>query len=214
MSSSYGTLVTEFKADESGNFEGYGAVFNNVDLGGDVILPGAFKESLRERSVAMLWAHDPTQVVGKWDEVKEDSHGLFVRGRFAETALGRDTHTLVKMQAATGLSIGYGVREKNYRSNGDRELVKLLLGEVSVLPMPMNEEARITMVKSYAQGSPRELEHVLRDAGMSSKFAKTVVSGLCNRDEEEQDPLAKWLAGVKSGTDATEREIIRNAIRG
>ncbi|WP_323824179.1 HK97 family phage prohead protease, partial [Pseudomonas aeruginosa] len=29
-------------ADEAGNFEGYAAVFDNVDLGDDVILKGAF----------------------------------------------------------------------------------------------------------------------------------------------------------------------------
>lgn len=33
----------EVKAvDDAGNFEGYASVFNNVDLGDDVILPGAF----------------------------------------------------------------------------------------------------------------------------------------------------------------------------
>ena len=30
--------------DEAGNFEGYAAVFNNVDLGDDVILPGLSPE--------------------------------------------------------------------------------------------------------------------------------------------------------------------------
>ncbi len=30
----------------AGIFEGYVSVFNNVDLGGDVILPGAFTDSL------------------------------------------------------------------------------------------------------------------------------------------------------------------------
>lgn len=33
----------EVKAvDEAGNFEGYASVFNNIDLGDDIILPGAF----------------------------------------------------------------------------------------------------------------------------------------------------------------------------
>ncbi len=36
-------VALETKADAStGEFEGYGAIFGNVDLGGDVIIKGAF----------------------------------------------------------------------------------------------------------------------------------------------------------------------------
>lgn len=36
--------------DDAGNFEGYAAIFNNVDLGDDVILPGAFTRVKTTRS--------------------------------------------------------------------------------------------------------------------------------------------------------------------
>ena len=32
-----------------GNFEGYASLFNREDLGHDIVMPGAFRESLRER---------------------------------------------------------------------------------------------------------------------------------------------------------------------
>lgn len=59
---------------------GYGAVFNNEDLGGDIILPGAFKRSLsewtkRKSMPAMLWQHMSDQVIGAWDDIAEDDRG-------------------------------------------------------------------------------------------------------------------------------------------
>ncbi len=46
----------ELKAvDEAGNFEGYAAVFNNVDLGDDVILPGAFTRVKQPGAESSSW---------------------------------------------------------------------------------------------------------------------------------------------------------------
>ena len=43
-----------------GSFEGLAAVYGNVDLGGDVIEPGAFNKTLAEKNfeVPILWQHD------------------------------------------------------------------------------------------------------------------------------------------------------------
>ena len=49
-------------ADASGVFEGYASLFDREDLGRDVIVPGAFRQSLSERGaqgVRMLYQHDP-----------------------------------------------------------------------------------------------------------------------------------------------------------
>ena len=46
--------------DASGVFEGYASLFGVVDLGRDVVMPGAFRESLSRRGVSgvkMLWQH-------------------------------------------------------------------------------------------------------------------------------------------------------------
>jgi HK97 family phage prohead protease len=82
-------------------FEGHGAVFGNVDLGGDVILPGAFKRTLAEHKAngslpAMFWMHNPDRVPGKWLEVAEDDKGLAVKGELAQTDLGKEIHILLK----------------------------------------------------------------------------------------------------------------------
>ncbi len=48
-------------AEANGIFEGYASLFNMRDLGNDVVMPGAFATSLRERGrqgVKLLWQHD------------------------------------------------------------------------------------------------------------------------------------------------------------
>ncbi len=51
----------------SGMFEGYASLFGTADLGRDVVLRGAFAESLRKRApagVKMLWQHDAAEPIG------------------------------------------------------------------------------------------------------------------------------------------------------
>ena len=92
-------------AVDSGAFEGYGAVFDVVDTYRDVILPGAFAETLAEharRGTAprMLWFHDPGKAIGSWSDFREDERGLYCSGRLdldhpeAAAALGCPAGTL------------------------------------------------------------------------------------------------------------------------
>ena len=70
------------KAD--GSFEGYASLFGTEDLGRDVVMPGAFRKSLLKRGargVKLLYQHEPNEVIGTWEEIKEDARGLFVRGQ-------------------------------------------------------------------------------------------------------------------------------------
>src|SRR5262245_1760553 len=84
---SFGLRGLKFAGDdeEAGTFTGYGAVFNNVDAGGDLIVKGAFKETLREwkkerKLPKMLWQHGGGWAgsaadmlpIGKWLSMEED----------------------------------------------------------------------------------------------------------------------------------------------
>ena len=75
----------QFKADikmpmddeekEEGVFEGYGSVFNNTDLGNDVIKKGAFEKSLKKKGpkgVKMLYQHKSDMPIGVYEEIRED----------------------------------------------------------------------------------------------------------------------------------------------
>jgi HK97 family phage prohead protease len=169
-------------------FEGYGAVFGNVDSYGDVIQPGAFAESLAVAAKSEVWpamllqhggwgmgAEDMTPI-GIWTSLSEDGVGLKVTGKLADTARGREAYALLKMDprpAISGLSIGYIPKEWAQRSKPEeprRTLKKVDLMEVSLVTFPANGKARISAVKSLDEiVSIRDAEAYLRDAGGFSK---------------------------------------------
>ena len=141
-----GLVVTEGAA-----VEGYASVFGVADQGGDVVLPGAYAASLKRmgsegRRVKMLWQHDPSQPLGVWDEVREDGHGLWVKGRvLTDLARGREAAALLAAGAIDGLSIGYRTIRADRDAKGRRLLAEVELWEVSLVTFPMLPEARVAV---------------------------------------------------------------------
>jgi uncharacterized protein len=190
------------------SFEGYGSVFGVVDAYDDIVAPGAFRRSLAEwrtkkAAPAMLWQHDPHQPTGVWDDLREDAHGLFVRGRLAPTQLGRDAHALLKMGALSGLSIGFRTRKSETdNDSGLRTLTDIELWEVSIVTFPANDPARITGVKADGTWpTEREFEGLLRDAGFSRTDAKSIIAKGYRRQAprdaaQEADPEAELLSSL------------------
>lgn len=174
---------------DKGSFSGYGSVFNVIDKGGDIVMPGAFSESLTAwgksgRTVPVLWQHDPGQPIGAWEQLKEDDHGLLGDASLwlDEAPYARLAHKGMQTKTITGLSIGY--RVKKYSVNPDTKvysLEKLDLVEISVVTNPMNDDARVENVKSMiAAGilpSLKEFEDFLREAGFSKSQATAIANG-------------------------------------
>jgi HK97 family phage prohead protease len=152
----------------SGVFTGYAARFNSADLGRDLILPGAFSESIAQRGphgVRMLFQHDPSEPIGTWLELREDTRGLFVRGRLiSEIARGREVLSLMRAGAIDGLSIGFRTVEgRTHPKTGIRRLSKIDLWEISVVTFPMHPGARVAALK-HAPVRERHLAATIRNA--------------------------------------------------
>jgi HK97 family phage prohead protease len=167
-----GLVVTEGAA-----VSGYASVFGLRDQGGDVVMPGAYAASLeRLRAgggrVRMLWQHDPAQPIGLWDEVREDSRGLFVKGRLlTEVAKGREAAALLVAGAVDGLSIGYRTLRAEKLAGGGRRLLELELWEVSLVTFPMLPVARIA-----AKGAVPE-DGLLADLARGLEAARAALRG-------------------------------------
>ena len=129
--------------------EGYASLFGQVDQGSDMVQRGAYRASLEGlakagQRVKMLWQHDPAQPIGVWDEVREDEHGLYVKGRLlADVARGREAAALIEAGAIDGLSIGYRTKKAQKDTGGRRLLSELELLEVSLVTFPMLPDARV-----------------------------------------------------------------------
>ncbi len=131
--------------DTEGRFAGYASVFNKLDSGGDIVLPGAFTKSLAKRRgrIRLLFQHDPKEPVGTWESMAEDGHGLFVTGRLVPGVPRSDAlRRLIENRALDGLSIGFRTIKAS-RRDGNRLLHEIDLYEVSIVTFPMMEEARI-----------------------------------------------------------------------
>ena len=133
----------------TGEFEGYASLFGVPDLGRDMVLPGAFRDSLLQRgpaAVRMLWQHDPAEPIGRWIALAEDARGLRVRGRLnGSVARAREVAALLQDGGVDGLSIGFRVVEADRdRAKGIRRLRRIDLWEISVVTFPMLPGARIS----------------------------------------------------------------------
>lgn len=168
--------------EENGTIKGYANLFGVRDQGGDVVMPGAFADSLAAgRHVAMLWQHDPAQPIGRWTLVREDEKGLYVEGRLSlKTQRGLEAYEMLKDGIIKGLSIGYRV-ERSKKTAAGRELWKVGLWEISLVTFPMQVEASVEGVKSFEDGNfamlKRDVEKLVRDAGFSAVEAKAAAAG-------------------------------------
>lgn len=187
----------KFAPDEvakDGSFEGYGAIFGNVDSYGDVILKGAFKASLRDWAKAkslppMLVQHGGWMMtdmdalpIGKWLEMSEDDTGLRVKGQLInlDTERGKTIYGAMKEGVLDGMSIGYRAKKFSYGTKPDeprRTLEMVDLVELSVVTFPANGKARVDAVKA-ADLSERDMERLLtQDAGLSRSVARRLMAG-------------------------------------
>lgn len=211
-------------ATGAGVITGYGSVFHTQDSQGDVVLPGAFMQSLAARKAAgrgfppMRLMHgaalggDP-RPVGTWTSMQEDAKGLRVEGRLAgqDTETGRYNAALVRDGALRGLSIGYTIGQNGVsygRTPGQprRTLKALNLHELSIVDDPSNEGALIENIKSAANvTSHPDFEDFLCAAGFSKGAARKLASGgwsaLKASDTERDDPaIGELLARLKAAT--------------
>jgi hypothetical protein len=138
-----------------GAVEGYASLFGEVDQARDMVMPGAFTQTLQNRGlrrIPMLFQHDPAEPVGIWLELREDWRGLWARGRLIpEVARGRELLALVREGAIDGLSIGYRtVRGRIDPKTRIRRLYQVDLWEVSIVTFPLLTGARVRAVKKNA----------------------------------------------------------------
>lgn len=138
---------------DSGEFEGYAAVYNKVDLQNDCIVYGAFTRTLQHKNgrFPLLDGHDPNRRAGVV-YLEEDTKGLFARGKLnLMSDVGRNVYADMKFynehDVKVGLSIGYDTLRETWK-DGVRYLHEIRLWEVSFVTFPAQPDALITGVKA------------------------------------------------------------------
>lgn len=158
--------TVEIKANQDGTFEGYAAVFGNVDSYGDIIQPGAFTKTIQERrgKIRVLWNHDSfAPPVGKLLDISEDGYGLKIKAQLSSTPRGQEIAQLMRDGVIDSMSIGYTTIRHDYEQRDDlgrevRNLRELKLYEFSPVNFPANEAASITDVKRQHEAEALTLQ--------------------------------------------------------
>lgn len=201
----------------AGRFKGYASVFGVVDQGGDCVQPGAFIEGIAQaksegRFIPMLWQHDRHEPIGTWADMAEDAKGLYVEGQLVldDNPPAKRAHSLLKAKALGGMSIGYRIpaagAEEDPKRRGVYLLKKVTLVEVSLVTMPMLNQARVTAVKSLIEGglhpSVSDLVGVLRELGFADEMAKSIGDAARPLLEAAGEPEAEKEKGIAADVDA------------
>ncbi len=144
--------IKEISAE--GAFEGLLSPYGNVDGGADVVEPGAYTKTIKERGskIPMLWQHKSDMPIGEL-VLDDRQDGLWCKGQLLmELPEAQKAYLLIKARIVKGLSIGFSTI-KDAVSNGVRRLLEIKLYEGSIVTFPMNELALITSVKDRDAGA-------------------------------------------------------------
>lgn len=229
----YGEKSFTFRVKTDGMAEGefvaYASVFGNKDLLGDIVLKGAFSDTLTQwktsgTPIPLLWGHnmaDPDYNLGYVD-AEEDDKGLRIHGYFdMDSPKAPQVYRLLKSGRTKQFSITYRVKDGAYvMPEGDDktyedafyEIRSLDLFECSVVQVAANQEAEVVAVKSAVTAmqskAGRTLSAKNEDAIRGALTqAKDIVSALESvlpqqADEKDQEPTS----GKEPPPDATEQK--------
>lgn len=177
--------MTVKSLDDGGSFEGYLSVYGVQDSDGDVIVQGAFKKSLERHAAAgtrpkMLWQHNPSDIIGKWLDIREDEHGLYVKGSLIlEVEKGREAYALMKAGELDAMSVGFNIEGAMAGDGRGRVIDEADIWEGSLVTWGANSHALISNVKSI-----RDFEAFLRDSGFSRKQSIAIASRGFEKEEQ------------------------------
>jgi uncharacterized protein len=163
--------VVEFKTDddEPGTFEAIVAVFGNVDRGGDVLEPGAFKKTLGRSGRGLppvVWSHNWDEPpIGVTLEAEEVEKGLRIKGRLfvEENDLARKVYAAMKARGGDGrpplreFSFGYSAVKAKFVETDEqivRHLKEVELFEVGPTLVGMNPATELLGVKQHQPSPP------------------------------------------------------------
>jgi len=142
-------LTFELKQAGEGSFEGLLSPFNVVDGGKDVVEPGAYTKTLKDKGNTrpLLWQHRSDTPIGEIT-LEERTNGLWCKGQLLMALPeAQKAHLLIKHKIIKGLSIGF-LSIQDSVVNGIRHLKEIALFEGSIVTFPMAEQALIVSVKS------------------------------------------------------------------
>jgi HK97 family phage prohead protease len=159
-------------ADDAGTISGYFSTYDRIpDSYGDVIAKNAFTETIAKRKESghpfpLCRNHDMNQIIGSVDpdNIEDTDKGPLMTASFFNTPLAQEKREIVKSGVVYQFSFAYDVLEAGPATLEDgvkvNELKKLDLFEVSIVPIPANQNAVMTDVKAGRRNSKSDEDKI------------------------------------------------------
>lgn len=134
------------------------AVFGNIDVQNDRVMPGAFTQTIaawkakaaQGQFLPVVYGHrdDPDFIIGKVVDMRQTAEGLEVDEQlFMDKPKARSTFHAMQQGVLGGSSFGYDVTKARRANDGVRELHSVNLLEEGRTVYPANVETRLVGVK-------------------------------------------------------------------
>lgn len=194
---------TNDEEDPMFKVSGYASTFKNTDLVNDIIVQGAFANSLKRKGgkkIKMLWQHRSDMPIGKVTSIKEDDKGLFIKAVLPKDhSTAADVISLIKNDIIDSMSIGFTVNDAEFIKGDKRKLKEITLHEISFVTFPANPQAQITAFKSL--GKCKQLTLASRDAKWNSEDAEARIAEFTSTTNNYKDAFLCAIPGNHNDTD-------------
>lgn len=212
----------EFKASQDGSkgvVTALVSVFNNIDLGGDRMLPGSFTKTVQDWQtkgdpLPVIWSHEwdkPEAHVGYVPpmDMKETDLGLEVKMQFdLDRPFAEQVFHLLKSRRVTQFSFGYYVTDSELVTEGKdtvRNIKSVDLFEVGPTLLGMNPATQLLEAASALNGfkAGRVLNTKNEEALQTARdLIDTVLSSAASVDERAASVTGKSVDTLEAPADA------------
>ena len=202
-------------ADDAGIISGYFSTYDRTpDSYGDVIAKGAFTETIAKRKESghpfpLCWNHDLNQIIGSVnpEDIRDTDKGPLMTASFFNSELAQEKREIVKSGVVYQFSFAYDVLEAGPTELEDgtkvNELRKLDLFEVSIVPIPANQNAVMTDVKAGRRNSKSDEDKIKQAIALLQSVLDTEDS-----DDGEDEPEANGASEERKASNPEKDNLL------
>lgn len=191
---------------QSRTVTGYYSRFGNIDSDGDMLVPGAFSKTIKERGIegSGLILHladhrmDTDHVLGK-PKLWEVADGAMFETTISDTTKGNDILKLYRDGVINQHSFGFKT-VKNAQKSGYNEIQEVFMYEVSTVPLGANSLTPFTGFKGLDPEQLLERYNLLQKCYDNGDYSDEVFPILKAQLNEVKEQIVKEFIQLKQGT--------------
>lgn len=221
------SAVLDTDGQDQGIITALVSVFNNVDLAGDRVMPGAFSDVVAafdagEKTIPVVWSHNTHSLdgfIGDVTALEETSDGLKATMSFdLNDKPAEKAYRLLKGGRVSQYSFAYRVLDSSKGADGANELTKLDVFEVGPTFYGANPETRTLDVKAgrmLSAANVAKIEDAIAAVTTAASALQTLLdaqSGDTTKSSIETTPPADQTTEGASPDDQVETDDLMKSI--